>query len=109
MLYLSQLLGTPVEDPQGVHIGKISGVMIAAAQVGVSAPVYPSALLVEGEQEQSWRVPTGAVTWQGDALRLLVPPEQLAVQAVEEAAQELDLAREVLDKQVIDIARKKAV
>src|SRR5712692_5540544 len=109
MLYLSQLLGTPVEDPQGVRIGKISGVMIPAAQVGVSEPVYPSALLVEGEQGQSWRVPTAAVAWQGDALRLRVPPEQLAVQPLEGAAQELNLAREVLDKQVIDIARKKAV
>src|SRR5216683_537368 len=109
MLYLSQLLGTPVEDPQGVRIGKISGVMIPAAQVGVSEPVYPSALLVEGEQGQSWRVPTAAVAWQGDALRLRVPLEQLAVQPLEGAAQELNLAREVLDKQVIDIARKKAV
>ncbi len=109
MLYLSQLLGTPVEDPQGVRIGKISGVMIPAAQVGVPEPVYPSALLVEGEQGQSWRVPTAAVAWQGDALRLRVPLEQLAVQPLEGAAQELNLAREVLDKQVIDIARKKAV
>src|SRR6266699_3754600 len=109
MLYLSQLLGTPVEDPLGVRIGKISGVMIPAAQVGVSEPVYPSALLVEGEQGQSWRVPTAAVAWQGDALRLRVPLEQLAVRPQEAAAQELNLAREVLDKQVIDIARKKAV
>src|SRR6266702_1263697 len=85
MLYLSQLLGTPVEDPLGVRIGKISGVMIPAAQVGVSEPVYPS------------------------ALRLRVPLEQLAVRPQEAAAQELNLAREVLDKQVIDIARKKAV
>jgi len=109
MLYLSQLLGTPVEDPLGVRIGKTSGVMIAAAQIGVSEPVYPSALLVEGEQGQSWRVPTAAVAWQGDALRLRVPLEQLAVQPPEAAAQELNLAQEVLDKQVIDIARKKAV
>src|SRR6266581_2406153 len=109
MLYLSQLLGTPVEDPLGVRIGKISGVMIPAAQVGVFEPVYPSALLVEGEQGQSWRVPTAAVAWQGDALRLRVPLEQLAVRPQEAAAQELNLAREVLDKQVIDIARKKAV
>ena len=109
MLYLSQLLGTPVENRRGVRIGKISGVIIAAAQVGVPGAVYPSALLVEGEQGQSWRVPTGAVAWQGDALRLRVPLEQLAGQAVEAGEQELDLAREVLDKQVIDIARKKAV
>src|SRR2546426_8878758 len=109
MLYLSQLLGTPVEDPLGVRIGKISGVMIPAAQVGVSEPVYPSALLVEGEQGQSWRVPTAAVAWQGDALRLRVPLEQLALQPPPPAEQELNLAQEVLDKQVIDIARKKAV
>ena len=28
MLYLSQLLGTPVEDQEGMRIGKVSGVMI---------------------------------------------------------------------------------
>src|SRR5260370_23011871 len=98
MLYLSQLLGTPVEDTQGVRIGKISGVMIPAAQVGVPEPVYPSALLVEGEQGQSWRVPTAAVAWQGDALRLLVPLEQLAVQPLDAAAQELNLATAGLGK-----------
>jgi magnesium transporter len=108
MLYLSQLLGTPVEDQEGVRIGKISGVMIPAAQVGSSEPAYPSALLVEGEQEQSWRVPTSAVAWQGDALRLRVPLEQLSVQPEEPAVQELNLAQDVLDKQVIDIVHKKA-
>jgi len=109
MLYLSQLLGTPVEDSQGARIGKISGVMIPAAQVGVSGAAYPSALLIEGEQEQFWRVPTSSVAWQGDALRLGVPLEQVAMQTLGAAAQELNLAREVLDKQVIDVARKKAV
>ena len=109
MLYLSQLLGTPVEDQEGVRIGKISGVMIPATQVGSSEPAYPSALLIEGEQEQSWRVPTSAAAWQEDALRLRVPLEQMAVQPAEPAAQELNLAQDVLDKQVIDIVHKKAV
>src|SRR5260221_2947145 len=109
MLYLSQLLGTPVEDPLGVRIGKISGVMIAAAQVGVSEPVYPSTLLAEGEQGDSWCVATAVVAWQGDVLRLRVPLEQPALQPPPAAEQELNLGQEVLDKQVIDIARKKAV
>jgi magnesium transporter len=109
MLYLSQLLGTPVEDLNGVRIGKIIDVMVPRTEVGQAEPTYPSALLVEGQADQNWRVPIEAVEWQGTILRLRVPVEQLSVQPVPPAEQELSLAHEVLDKQVIDIERKKAV
>jgi len=109
MLYLSQLLGTPVEDRQGVRIGKISGVMVLATQVGRREPTYPSVLLVEGQAEQPWRVPIEAVEWRGSTLRLRIPLEQLAMQPTPPPEEELNLAQEVLDKQVIDIVHKKAV
>src|SRR5712692_1351805 len=109
MLYLSQLLGTPVEDLNGVRIGKIIDVMVPRTEVGQAEPTYPSALLVEGQADQNWHVPIEAVEWHGAILRLRVPVEQLSVQSVPPAEQELSLAHEVLDKQVIDIERKKAV
>jgi len=107
MLYLSQLLGAPVEDLQGERIGKLSDVLVPAAQVGQPGPVYPSALLIEGTADQSWRVPPDAVEWQGNTLQLHLPLEDIPAQPP--AAQEVSLAQEVLDKQVIDIERKKAV
>jgi magnesium transporter len=107
MLYLSQLLGAPVEDLQGERIGKLSDVLVPAAQVGQPGPVYPSALLIEGAEDQSWRVPPDAVEWHENTLQLRLPLEDIPAQPP--AAQEVSLAQEVLDKQVIDIERKKAV
>src|SRR6266567_3458620 len=93
MLYLSQLLGAPVEDAQGARIGKLIDITVPAAQIGRPEPAYPSALLVEGEEEQTLRVPV----------------EQLPVQQDGASPSEVSLAHDVLDKQVIDIVRKKAV
>src|SRR5260370_22312720 len=49
--------------------------------------------------------------WQDDTLGLRIPPEQLSTQPPEgsELSKPVSLAHEVLDKQVIDLARKKAV
>src|SRR6266568_1944489 len=109
MLYLSQLLGAPVEDAQGARIGKLIDITVPAAQIGRPDPAYPSALLVEGEEEQTWRIPPEAVEWHENALRLRVPVEQLPVQQDGASPSEVSLAHDVLDKQVIDIVRKKAV
>lgn len=109
MRYLSQLVGLPVKDLHGERIGKISGVMILTTQLGRHEPVYASALLVEGQTDQPWRVPIEAIAWHGKTLQLRVPLEQLSVQPVVLAGQELNLAQEVLDKQVIDIVNKKAL
>ena len=109
MLYLSQLLGAPVEDPQGARIGKLIDITVPAAQIGRPEPAYPSALLVEGEEEQTLRVPPETVEWHENALRLRVPAGQLPVQLDGALPSEVSLAHDVLDKQVIDIVRKKAV
>jgi magnesium transporter len=109
MLYLSQLLGAPVEDVQGERIGKLVDITVPAAQIGRPQPAYAGALLVEGEEEQIRRVPPQALEWQENALRLRVPVEQLPVQPDRASPSEVSLAHDVLDKQVIDIVRKKAV
>src|SRR6266702_4086484 len=109
MLYLSQLLGTPVEDQQGVRIGKLVDITVSEAQVGSAEPTYPVALLVEGEEEQPWRVPLGDVERLEHSLRLRVPVAQLTLQLDSPLSHEVWLARDIIDKQVIDIQRKKAV
>ncbi len=107
MLYLSQLLGTPVEDTQEVRLGKILDVLIHTEEVGSNEATYPSVLLVESDDNSPWRIPPTAVEWQDDLLRLRFSRSELTRQPA--AEQEISLAQEVLDKQIIDIKRKKAV
>ncbi|MBE3559116.1 MAG: magnesium transporter [Ktedonobacteraceae bacterium] len=107
MFFLSQLLGTPLEDQQGVRVGKVIDVLIPAELVGRSEAVYPDALLIEGEEELSWRVPFAAIEWHDHTPRLRVPLAQLS--QTTEQPQEIHLAREVQDRQVIDVEHKKAV
>src|SRR6266480_7560684 len=109
MLYLSLLLGAPVEDLQGVRIGKIVDITVEEASVGQPEPAYIAALLVEGQEDQTWRVPRDAVEWRGDAVRLRVPIAQLPSQADIQRPGEISLAHDVLDKKVIDIVHKKTV
>src|SRR5579884_3268458 len=109
MWYLSQLLGAPVEDLQHARAGKVIDVLTAAAQVGQETVSYPAALLIEGEEEQPWRAPLASVEEPGPLIRLRVPLEQLQQVPFTSAEQEVRLAQEVLDKQVIDIEHKKAV
>lgn len=104
MLYLSQLLGAPVEDIQGERIGKINDTL--TSQGGLTSHTV---LVVEGQEDQPWRIPVEAIETHGNAFRLRIPLEQLIIQPVNLLPQEVSLAQEVLDKQVIDLARKKAV
>jgi magnesium transporter len=124
MLYLSQLLGAPVEDPQGERIGKIIDVE-ETRSISPSSNSTPAAisasnatslpiLVIEGHAEQTWYVPVKDVEWHDDILRLRVPTQQLSTQPLTPSVGDqlivaISLAQDVLDKQVIDIARKKAV
>ena len=105
MLYLSQLLGAPVEDPGGARVGKIIDILVAQQEESPSRV----ALVVEGQEDRRWYVPADAVELHGNVLRLRVPVEQLPSQPLASGAQEVSLVQDVLDKQVIDLARKKAV
>ncbi|MFL5661713.1 MAG: magnesium transporter [Ktedonobacteraceae bacterium] len=109
MLYLSQLLGAPVEDPQGARIGRIIDITIEAAQAEQPGQPYINALLVEGQEEHPLRVPREVVTWQGEAARLRVPVTQLPLQLDASLPGEISLAHDVLDKKVIDVVHKKAL
>jgi magnesium transporter len=124
MLYLSQLLGTPVEDPQGTRIGKIIDIeetrfitpiseSIPASTPASHALPLPT-LVIEGNDEVTWYVSVADVAWHDDTLRLRVPVSQLSTQPLPSSTENhlivaISLAQDVLDKQVIDIARKKAV
>jgi magnesium transporter len=124
MLYLSQLLGVPVEDPQGGRIGKIIDILEARPNSPSAEPfhvsmeashmAFPLTLVIEGPSELTWYVPVEDVVWHDDNLRLRVPTQQLSTQPLPASIENrqtvfISLAHEVLDKQVIDIARKKAV
>jgi CBS domain-containing protein len=92
-----------------VRVGKIIDVLVPAARVGQSEPAYPTALLVEGEEDQPWYVPLQAIEQHNHVFRLNIPLEQLTPSPAPSSEQEVSLAHDVLDKQVIDIERKKAV
>src|SRR2546421_3695878 len=109
MIYLSELLGAGVEDNQGARIGKIVDVTIEVTQVGQSKPTFPRALVIEGQAAQRWEVSTDGVEWRDNILRLHLSVEQLLLVSSEKLSQIISLAEDILDKQVIDIARKKAV
>ncbi len=109
MFYLSQLLGAPVEDLQGGRVGKVIDVIMLTAQVSQLDHTYPSALLVEGSEEQPWYVPVPSLAWQEHVVHLLVPLAHLFAQPTVQSSNEVSLVQDVLDKQVIDIVRKKAV
>jgi magnesium transporter len=113
MLYLSQLLGAPVEDLQGTRIGKIIDITkIIDVTTGTARqfePAYIDALLVEGPEDLPWRVPHQLVIWQADAAHLQVPASQLSLRTAGLLDGEISLAHDVLDKKVIDVVHKKAV
>jgi magnesium transporter len=109
MLYLSQLLGIPVEDTNGQRIGKVSDLIVLPAERQQAGPIYPDALLIEGQADQNWHVPITMIEKQGNMLRLRVQVEQLSAQPEQAEGEVLSLAHDVLDKQVIDVVHKKAV
>ena len=122
MLYLSQLLGMAVEDQRHNRAGKLVDVIILATpgeQSGVASTttiasasgtfLQPLALLVEGEEEQPWRVPLSAIEYRQNALHLRVPVKSLLLQTEALAEQEISLAHEVLDKHIIDVEHRKVI
>jgi len=101
MMYLSQLLGAAVEDSRGARAGKIIDV-ITTMGTGSENLV----IVVESDSDERWYVGVDAVVWQGNTARI---SNMDAVERVPPRSQQISLARDVLDKQVIDLQRKKAV
>lgn len=119
MLYLSQLLGVAVEDQQHTRAGKLVDIIIPATQgeqagtatmTDVHAPLLqPLAFLIEGEEEQPWRVPLSAIEYRQNVVHLRVPIENFSLQTGALSEQEISLVHEVLDKQVIDVEHRKVI
>gem|GEM_PF-99140 len=114
-MYLSQLIGAAVEDVQGARVGKIVDVLVDTAgdAKDTGAMYRVPTLVVEGEGEQRWHVPANAMRRAHPPSTAWQVPAEAMVDAGREGAppgqQQVSLAREVLDKQVIDVEHKKAV
>jgi CBS domain-containing protein len=124
MLYLSQLLGVPVEDPQGERVGKLIDILETRPVSPFAEPssnskkgshkVSSLILVIEGHSEHTWYVSVDDVDWHENILRLRLSTQQLSTQSPSapidhQQTETISLVHEVLDKQVIDVARKKAV
>lgn len=106
MFYLSQVLNVPVENAQNERVGKVIDVLVPRAGAGHN---QPSVLLIEGEEDQPWRVPLNGVERQEHEFRLHTALNGYVPQSETPREDEISLAQEVLDKQVIDVERKKAI
>ena len=104
MLYLSQLQGAPVEDSHAVRAGKISDVLTFRDD-----PSPRCVFLIEGQDDQSWYAPADGAAWRDHTLHLPLALAQLKPAAQTLSPRQVSLAGEVLDKQVIDLARKRPV
>ncbi len=109
MLYLSQLLNASILDQQDERVGRIIDVLALSSQVGQDDPAYPGALLVEVEDNQLIRIPPAALEHKENSWYLIPRVEQFAPQSEPINEDEVRLAQDVLDKQIIDLVRKKAV
>ncbi len=121
MPYLSELLNKPVEDSWQERAGKLIDVVAPPAQVAAvpaaaTAPVKPPAtlaplvlaLIVETPDGDRLRVLPSQVARIGeDALLLRLPRSELPPDTLQ--PEEVRLAEEVLNKQVVDLAHKRVV
>lgn len=104
MLYLSQLQGAPVEDSHGARVGKISDLLTFR-----DASSQRCVFLIEGQEDRSWYAPANRAIWRDHTLRLSLDLAQLQPADEPFSARQIALGGEVLDKQVIDLARKRPV
>jgi magnesium transporter len=113
MLYLSQLLGAPVEDQHSARLGKITDMLVLASQVGRVEATYPSAVLVADDEEHFWRVPVSELSRHDAVWQVRGPAEQYSSSPESRGPlifpTEVSLVHDMLDKQVIDIEQKKAL
>ncbi len=106
MFYLSQVLNAPVENAQSERIGKVVDVLAPRSGTGHD---LPSVLLVEGEENQPWRIPLAEVGRQEHELRVRTALTEHTQQPEQSTEDEISLAHEVMDRRVIDVEHKKAV
>ena len=107
MFYLSQLINATVENPDGERAGKLIDVLLVPPQEHHST--HPDVLLVEGEEDNPWRVPVSEANWREHEIHLRQPLAHYTQQPPTRNEAEVSLAREVMDKQVIDMEHKKVI
>jgi magnesium transporter len=101
MIYISEVLGRPIVDAQGERLGSVED-LIASAPSGTPQPKLVAL------QAQAELVPISAVEELGaNPVRLRLPRRELARYVPD--ADDIFLARALLDKQVIDAGRARAV
>lgn len=98
MAYLSELLGKPVVDVDGVRLGRLEDVIASTAE----ALPHPrlSAIVVRSPSRSMVVAMEDVAVLIAPAVSLAKPIDQ--VQPVEPRPGDLQLAREVLDRQIID-------
>ncbi|MCL2332722.1 MAG: CBS domain-containing protein, partial [Actinomycetia bacterium] len=104
MIYLSQLLDMPVIDSEGAGIGRASDLAVTAGDV------FPrvTAVAVRQESGDTLLIGWGSVgEISDDTIMLATPMADIAPGFLGD--DELFLARDVLDKQIVDVKGKKVV
>ena len=121
MPYLSEILHTDVEDSWQERVGRLVDVVAAPARVAALSPARASlakppatpapivrALIVETPDGVLLRVlPAQVARITGDAIQLRVPRADVPPDMPQ--PEEVRLAEEVLNKQVVDLAHKRVV
>jgi len=105
MIYLSQLLDTPIIDSEGVEVGRVSDLAVSAGDV------FPRVTAIATMQESG---DTILIPWQPSVSG--VSDEAITLSVASAAIEpgflrddELFLVRDVLDKQIVDMVGKKVV
>ena len=105
MIYLSQLLDKPIIDSEGVEVGRVSDLAASAGDV------FPRITAVAATKESGdtilipWSPAVADTTAEGITLSL----SQTSIEPCFLRDEELFLARDVLDNQIVDVVGKKVV
>jgi magnesium transporter len=105
MAYLSELIGREVRDHRGNILGKLTDLLISSEERSDYPRVVALALTSSGKSEPAFIAWTGSEDLAGNKIVL----QQPVTQPYRETPNEIHLARDVLDKQVIDTENHRMV
>ncbi len=98
MKYLTQLLGKTVTDTQGERVGKVAEVVVAP-----SDPLPLVAAYQVKTEDGALFVPWDALQVRPDTREFALTRPVLQIQPYQIAEHDFSLARDVLDKQIVDV------
>lgn len=105
MAYLSELVGREVRDHRGNILGKLTDLLISSDERSDYPRIVALALTPSGKRDQAFISWTGDEDLAGNKIVL----QQPVTQPYQESPSEIHLARDVLDKQVIDTENHRMV